>query len=117
MVGVISGGRFWLLISALAPNIDLQFSPGDYLLRRTIVYCCEAGIDTYDFSLGEQSYKQLWADNLVEHYNFVVALSFGGALFAHGSRVLEFVKRHIKKNTHLNALYLNLRRRLKGTKP
>ena len=117
MVGVMSGGRFWLLISALAPNIDLQFSPGDYLLRRTIVYCCEAGIDTYDFSLGEQSYKQLWADNLVEHYNFVVALSFRGALFAHGSRVLEFVKRHIKKNTHLNALYPNLRRRLHGSKP
>ena len=116
MVGATAGTNFWLLISALAPNIDLQFSPGDYLLRRTISTCCAEGISIYDFSLGEQSYKQLWADDLILHFNSIRALNYRGQLFALSSRLTEAVKRFAKNNTSIREFYYEARQRLRGNK-
>ena len=116
MVGATADTNFWLLISALAPDIDLQFSPGDYLLRRTISICCAEGISIYDFSLGEQSYKQLWADERVLYFNSIRALNYRGQLFAVSNRLTEAVKRFAKHNTRIREFYYEARQRLRGKK-
>ena len=116
MVGAQAGTNFWLLISALAPDIDLQFSPGDYLLRRMIAHCCSEGISIYDFSLGEQNYKQLWADQRILYFNSIQALRYRGLFFSAINNMSEAAKRLVKQNSHLREFYYEQRRRLSGKK-
>ncbi len=116
MVGVKTHDHFWLLISALAPDVNLQFSPGDYLLRQTISHCCENGISVYDFSLGEQDYKQLWADEHLVYYNYIKSQTLRGKLPAFSYYLLQATKRMVKQNTFLKNAFFEFRQRVWGTK-
>lgn len=116
MVGVKLHDHFWLLISALAPEVNLQFSPGDYLLRQTISHCCENGISVYDFSFGQQDYKQLWADEHLVHYNYIKAHTLRGILPACSNYLLQAAKRMVKQNAFLKNAFFEFRQRVWGTK-
>ena len=115
MIGAKSGSVFWLLISALAPDANLQFSPGDYLLRRTIAHCCAAGVRSFDFCLGDQEYKQLWADQRVPHFNYIRAQKLRALPFVTALKSVEAVKRLVKKNVSVRDAFYMLRRYLRGT--
>ena len=114
MVGIKTNGHFWLLISSLAPDVNLQFSPGDYLLRQTISHCCSNGISVYDFAFGEQDYKQLWADERLVHYNFIEAQSVRGFPLAMAYNFVQASKRIAKQNIFLKNAFYNLRQRMWG---
>ena len=116
MIGAKSGTTFWLLISALAPNANLHLSPGDYLLRRTIAYCCTAGIKSFDFCLGEQDYKQLWADHRVPHYNYMKAQKLKAVPYILALKSVEASKRFVKKNKVARNTFYMLRQTLRGVK-
>ncbi len=116
MFGAKANGYFCLLISALAPDANLQFSPGDYLLRRTIAYCCSNQFSTYDFGFGDHEYKQVWADHRVVHFNAIKAQSFRGIAIALVSNLTELAKRKVKKNIQLRNAYYYLRKRLWASK-
>ena len=116
MFGAKTNGYFCLLVSALAPDANLQFSPGDYLLRRTIAYYCYNQFSAYDFGFGEQEYKQIWTDHPIVHFNAIKAQSFRGIAIALVSNLTEQAKRKVKQNLCLRKAYYYLRKRLWASK-
>lgn len=59
--GVIHGSTFHGLMATFDLEWD-HYSPGRLLLERVMQWSCENGIEIYDFSIGDEPYKQDWCE-------------------------------------------------------
>jgi CelD/BcsL family acetyltransferase involved in cellulose biosynthesis len=114
LVGAEHNSCFWLMITALAPDAPLQFSPGDMLLRKTIEYCCDAGLKQFDFARGTDDYKLLWSDKDIVLYNVIAANTLRGFTYAAALLAFNSAKRTIKRSDRLRAVFYDLRKFLRG---
>jgi CelD/BcsL family acetyltransferase involved in cellulose biosynthesis len=105
---------FYPIIITLAADGPLQTSPGDILLRHSIKWACEAGLKKVDFSLGNAAFKQIWADEEVQLFNFYATRGLKGFPLALILMSLNFCKRTIKKSKSASMVANSLRKRLFG---
>ena len=117
IIGAKTDTAFWLLVNSLAPDAVLQNSPGDYLLRRVIARCCEAGFEFLDFSLGEQEYKKIWADTRVSYFHNFTTRKAKGLPLSLINTLWTKISQKVKQRPWLRDAYLSLRQRLRGVKP
>jgi CelD/BcsL family acetyltransferase involved in cellulose biosynthesis len=95
--GVVAGKRFYWLV----PVYDeawRTFSPGLHLMQALMEWCFGNGIEVFDFTVGDEDYKETWCDTLMPLYH---TLSLAGArgLGAVGAvqqhRVARLLSQHI----------------------
>ncbi len=61
--GSIGSGRTRLLYqTAIAPDAPAQASPGQLLLHYVLERSCSEGFSHFDFGMGDEPYKAVWAD-------------------------------------------------------
>jgi len=61
-----------------------RYAPGTLQIDDTVGWCLEEGISTYDMLAPDDDYKSSFADGKVAVGDYVVPLSWRGALFHHG---------------------------------
>ena len=116
LIGGIYSKTFWLMILSMPADAPRQFSPGDYILRKSIAWSCEHGLTHYDFSNGHSNYKELWADNEVELFDYFAAKTFKGLPLAAILLAAATLKRIIKNQPQLKSFFFSARQILKGTR-
>lgn len=116
LVGASYAGTFWLMILSMSRDGPLQFSPGDYILRRSMAWACENNLQYYDFGMGQSQYKEIWADEEVQLYNYFAAKTLKGLPLAALFMFYNVAKRLIKKTPFLKSVFFQLRKWLRGKK-
>lgn len=116
LVGASYAGTFWLMILSMSRDGPLQFSPGDYILRKSIAWACENNLQNYDFGMGQSQYKEIWADQEIQLYNYFAAKTLKGLPLAALFMFYNVAKRLIKNTPFLKSVFFELRKWLRGKK-
>lgn len=116
LIGARYAGTFWLMILTMAPGGPTQFSPGDYVLRKSIEWACDNGLKFYDFGVGYSNYKEHWADAELQLYNYYAAKTLKGLPLAALFMFYNVGKRLIKNTPFLKIVFFQLRKWLRGKK-
>ena len=116
LIGARFADTFWLMILTMAPSGPTQFSPGDYVLRKSIAWACENGLKHYDFGVGYSNYKEHWADTELQLYNYYAAKTFRGLPLAAMFMFYNATKRLVKNTPTLKSFFFQLRKALRGKK-
>ena len=116
LVGTSYSGTFWLMILSMSQDGPLQFSPGDYILRKSIAWSCENNLQYYDFGTGQSHYKEIWADQEIQLYNYFAAKTLKGLPLAAAFMFYNLAKRLIKNTPALKSFFFQLRKWVRGKK-
>jgi CelD/BcsL family acetyltransferase involved in cellulose biosynthesis len=116
LVGASYAGTFWLMILSMSQDGPLQFSPGDYILRKSIAWACENNLQYYDFGMGQSQYKEIWADQEIQLYNYFAAKTLKGLPLAALFMFYNAGKRLIKNTPALKSFFFQVRKVLRGKK-
>ena len=100
------------LMTSLALTGYRKYSPGDLALRRLMQHCCSSGITHFDLSVGESNYKKKWADESVELFHIIKGRTLKGRIYALYLQSGQFLRRMVKNNEKLKALFYGFRRRM-----
>ena len=114
LVGASYGGTFWLMILSMSQDGPLQFSPGDYILRRSMAWACENNLQFYDFGMGQSHYKEIWADQEIQLYNYFAAKTLKGLPLATLFMFYNVAKRFIKNTPAFKSFFFQFRKWLWG---
>ena len=68
----VDRGTFYYYLPAWDPDLA-TLAPSSLLLAQLVEGACEAGLQRFDFMLGEESYKARWATDERKTVNLVVA--------------------------------------------
>jgi len=88
----------------LLPSYDLgwaAFSPGSLILQEALAWCGERGIDTYDFTIGDEEYKEQWCDQVMGTFETLTPQSLGGRFYTTPRIVTRTVKNTLRKHPRL----------------
>ncbi len=61
--GLVARKRFFFLMPSYADGEVQRYSPGNILLQHLFEWCFENGIEAFDFTVGDETYKQHWCDH------------------------------------------------------
>lgn len=94
--GLLYKKRFYHLFPSYEKSELTKFSPGNLLLWNLLEWCIENKIDIYDFTAGDESYKNHWSDTELKLYDYYHSKSLFGLLYISPLRFLRVIKRKIK---------------------
>lgn len=101
--------RLYYMLPAYEEN-DLQtYSPGNILMRNLFDWSAQNGINVFDFTVGDEPYKFQWSDDRMELYDYFEGLTLRGKLTVTITALKQKLKKSVKANERLSALYRNLR--------
>lgn len=110
------GDRLICEFGAIREDELSRLSPGDFLFFDNIRRACEEGLALYDFSVGDEPYKRLWANVEITHYDVHVPMTMRGRILAHAMRAKNRLKAFVKRNSLVWRLTKALRRP-RGSRP
>lgn len=90
-VGYTGRGSFYYILPAYDAAYA-RYRPGHLLLRELVDRSARQGDETFDFGVGDESYKQTWANRRLSLYNHERAMTAAGQVFLQMRRVRRFVK-------------------------
>jgi CelD/BcsL family acetyltransferase involved in cellulose biosynthesis len=93
--------RFFFLFPSYGEGDVQRLSPGVLLLQHLFQWCFENGIEEFDFTVGDESYKDLWCDVDLELFHHVEATSLMGVAPAAVNSASTRLKRAIKNSDRL----------------
>jgi CelD/BcsL family acetyltransferase involved in cellulose biosynthesis len=101
-----------MVISFDADPEIAKSSPGELLLLRAIAAQCQKGIANFDLGIGEADYKATYCDTPIALFDVLVPITFKGKLFAACESLRLRLKRAVKQDAKLFALFLRIKRGL-----
>jgi CelD/BcsL family acetyltransferase involved in cellulose biosynthesis len=107
--GLVFRKRFYFLFPSYAPGEIQRISPGVSLLQHLFEWCFEHGVEEFDFTVGDESYKDRWCDRELELYDHVQAASLQGLAPAAVNAASSRIKRAIKTHDRLWPLATRIR--------
>lgn len=78
--GIRDRESMYYLMPAFAAGRLEHYSPGLVFLQEFIGECRREGLDTLDFTIGDEDYKRKWRTNTMELYRYRSGTSLSGAL-------------------------------------
>jgi CelD/BcsL family acetyltransferase involved in cellulose biosynthesis len=90
-IGYVGRGSFYYIL----PAYDVAYAryrPGHLLLRELIDRSAQQGNETFDFGVGDESYKQTWANRRLPLYDHERAITAAGQVYLQMRRVRRFLK-------------------------
>jgi CelD/BcsL family acetyltransferase involved in cellulose biosynthesis len=107
--GLIFGGRYYHILAGYDDGDVAKYGPGAAHLRDLMRYAIERGCDAFDFTIGDEAYKQEWSDTLIGLRDFRSALTWRGTGVVLVSTALSQAKRTIKTTPALWRLTTRMR--------
>jgi CelD/BcsL family acetyltransferase involved in cellulose biosynthesis len=115
--GLLHGNRFYCLAHSHDQGRFARYSPGNILLRRLMEWCCERQVAIFDFTYGEESYKNHWCEGRLQLHDSLLPITFLGRLLVLRVRFGEGISDIVKRSSRLYALADGLRKLWYGAVP
>jgi CelD/BcsL family acetyltransferase involved in cellulose biosynthesis len=94
--GLVFRKRFYFLFPSYAVGEVERLSPGVGLLQHLFKWCFDHGVEVFDFTVGDEPYKDLWCDRELALFHHVQATSLQGiapaAYISTGGRLKRAIK-------------------------
>jgi CelD/BcsL family acetyltransferase involved in cellulose biosynthesis len=107
--GLVHKNRYYYLLPTYEQDELTRFSPGNLALRHLFGWCLENGIETFDFTAGDEQYKLSWSDQTLVLQDYFVGVTLRGHIYCSCMRVLRTIKRRIKNSPGLFSLAKRIR--------
>jgi len=91
-LGAYDKNRFYYLFPTFKDGMWSKFSPGRLLLENLVKWAITKQIRTFDFTIGGESYKDVWCDSEMSLYRFVKPITFRGNVYARIQALINWVK-------------------------
>ncbi|GIL01599.1 MAG: hypothetical protein BroJett030_14980 [Alphaproteobacteria bacterium] len=110
---MICGARRWFLYQTAYHDGEAgRFSPGLLLLRHILRQAHEAGVDAFDFGLGNEGYKQRFCDRQVVLYRVSLPITLRGHVAVLAAGAVAWARDLVRARPALRRLALSVLRRL-----
>jgi CelD/BcsL family acetyltransferase involved in cellulose biosynthesis len=80
-VGVVHRNRFYYLMPGYEAGPWAHYSVGRLLLQALVEWCIAQGIETFDMTVGNESYKRFWSNDNLKLYESRYPLTVRGASY------------------------------------
>jgi CelD/BcsL family acetyltransferase involved in cellulose biosynthesis len=80
--GMMHRNRFYHFMPSFAEGSWTRHSPGRLILFHLFQACIESGIEIFDFTIGDEEYKDVWCDTKLPLYQHFDARTGRGRLLA-----------------------------------
>ena len=108
---------YYLVLSSYLDNEIARFGPGRVHLHELLRYAISKGFRWFDFTVGDETYKDNWSDKEVNLYDYLEPVTSRGKLALASVFAYRRVKRLIKRTPFLWRAYKmmrSLKARLRG---
>ena len=89
-IGYIGRDNFYYILPAYDAAYA-RYRPGHLLLRELVDRSAQQGNETFDFGVGDEAYKQTWANRRLPLYDHERAMTAAGQVYLQMRRVRRFV--------------------------
>lgn len=120
-LGLIFRGSYYHLLASYDGGELSKYGPGAAHMHHLLQYAIEQRCHTFDFTIGDERYKQEWCDSQIVLYDYVAPATARGAIVAAKLYAVGRAKHFIKQNPalwekayRLRAALGGLKRRLRG---
>jgi CelD/BcsL family acetyltransferase involved in cellulose biosynthesis len=96
-LGTVFRGRYYHILASYTDGELARFSPGAAHLHELLRYAIECRCDAFDFTLGDERYKQEWCDDKIVLFDHIEPATWAGWATALQLRTIGRVKRYIKQ--------------------
>ena len=110
------GDCYYHILSSYCDNELTRHGPGTLHLREIMAYAIKLGLRRFDFTIGDETYKNEWCDLRLKLYDYGAAATWRGWPASASSRVRRRLKRFIKQTPLAWRLATRLRGAL-GSRP
>lgn len=107
--GLVHKGRFYYLLASYDGPKFGKFAPGVQALVETMKWAVGRGVDTFDFTIGDERYKHEWCETKIELHDHLSAQTLKGQVVLIKARMLLAAKRTIKQTPVLWESFTKLR--------
>ncbi len=99
--GLIWGGRYYYVLSTMTDGAARVHSPGQLHLNELIEWSIAQGLDVFDFTAGDEAYKDDWCDSTTLLFDVYFGLTIKGRVLAQIQANARMAKRRIKNSETL----------------
>jgi len=108
LLAVRAGARHQDQYSLMVQSFDTadylaKYSPSECLIAEVLAENCRRGVTAFDFGVGANRFKKVWANGLVKLFNLNHAVNAKGQLHAGLLRLAGSARRYVKRNPRLFA--------------
>jgi len=95
--GLVHKGRFYYLLASYDGPKFGRFAPGVQALVETMRWATEKGATTFDFTIGDERYKDEWCEIQIDLHDHLTANTLRGSLVLLKARLFLALKRKVKQ--------------------
>jgi len=110
--GLVRGNRYYYVMHSFTDGAAARFSPGRHLMLHLMEWCTGHGVEVFDFTIGDEAFKDQWCESNAPLYDSVAALSLFGLPGALVLRSGKPIKRMVKASPVMHAVAQRVRRHL-----
>jgi CelD/BcsL family acetyltransferase involved in cellulose biosynthesis len=94
--GLRGPGRYYQLITAFKDGPWRVNAPGRLLMLETLEWCAQQGIEIFDFTIGNETYKKAFGTRELPLMELEQALSWKGRIYLAGKKFQQGIDRALK---------------------
>ena len=94
---ILYGDCYYHILSSYCEGRLAHFGPGALHLRELMAYAIGRGVHRFDFTIGDERYKNEWCDELLRLYDYSAAVTWRGRPASALSASRRRLKRYIKQ--------------------
>jgi CelD/BcsL family acetyltransferase involved in cellulose biosynthesis len=111
-IGFTAVGCYYLVLSSYLARDMARFGPGRTHLQELLQYAIRNGFSAFDFTIGDELYKQDWSDARLTLHDHLSAANLRGSIAVGLTTGFRAAKRTIKQNPVMWQLFSRARSRL-----
>jgi CelD/BcsL family acetyltransferase involved in cellulose biosynthesis len=105
--GMVFRNRFYWLMPTYEAGDWARFSPDRLLMQSLMEWSISQGLNEFDLTIGDETYKSLWADHTLHLYDCIRGLTLKGTVYrmirAAGGQIKDWAKRSAWPRTLVSA--------------
>ncbi len=109
--GLVRRSRYYYVMHSYdEESAAAHYSPGRHLMYHLMQWSIDHDITTFDFTIGDETFKRQWCERTIDLYDDVEPLGPAGLDIALALKAAKPLKRFIKSQASLHGLARRLRR-------
>lgn len=110
--GLVHGNRYYYVLTSYDAGPVARLSPGRALMHHLMRWSIDRGVEEFDFTIGDEDFKEHWCEQTESLYDSCALLSARGLPFWLTLRAERGAKRVVKASPRLTRLANYVRSRL-----
>jgi CelD/BcsL family acetyltransferase involved in cellulose biosynthesis len=110
--GLVFAGTYYYVLHSYGLDRFAAYSPGRQLMYRLMQWSFENDIAEFDFTIGDEAYKDNWCEVPLELFDAATAMTGAGVVTSGALRLFQGAKRQVKQNETLWSVAVGIRKAL-----